>query len=537
VRFALVAVLLLACGSPNSGDSDGGDDDGGGDGDAGVDVMIDADPSVRGTVSVKLVDKSAAPLAGMYVVFIDTDATVTERMTDAAGMAQADVYPNATVTAIRNRGMSYSVVTVTALNPGDAITLVTAPSTVTSSEDPFSNRVVPMPGADIAASPNGASKSGTTGTFTTVGPHGLAAGDGVLVSNVANPAYNGGWTVASVPNATTFTVTMPSGNLANSGTTAVGATAMKAVRFTVNYNASPSPGAYFVHTTCGTTNVGTSLTPTLTLPVGCVTSSMDIVVLAKTSTTYTWTQQAAVAVTHGGATTITDTWKTRTPIVATYTNPSPAGIDASLARFSPYLRGIAETEATAMLNGTTMIMLDASTANRSVLSTQLTCPSTVSGCLSNPQGSSAQRITHVVDGTATTYSLDVGANLLPWLKANYVPATTTLEIMTMGSVPFDIFEANLRYTRGQTIFTWRVFGPLAQNVTFPTLPATAPGNPSVLPTDIMSSYQAFIGESDAISGYRDAIKNPFEALGACEASSNNAVKPAPGTKSRISQWN
>ena len=53
-------------------------------------------------------------------------------MTDAAGMAQADVYPNATVTAIRNRGMSYALVTVTALNPGDAITLVTAPSTVTT---------------------------------------------------------------------------------------------------------------------------------------------------------------------------------------------------------------------------------------------------------------------------------------------------------------------------------------------------------------------------------------------------------------------
>jgi hypothetical protein len=107
----------------------------------------------------------------------------------------------------------------------------------------------------------------------------------------------------------------------------------------------------------------------------------------------------------------------------------------------------------------------------------------------------------------------------------------------MGSGVIDIFEGNLRYTRGQNIYTWRVFGPLAQSVTFPALPAAAPGNPTVQPSDIMSSYQAFIGESDAINGYRDAIKNPFEALGTCEASSNTSVLPYAGTKNRISQWN
>jgi hypothetical protein len=538
VRFALVAALLAACGNNPAGDSDGGGDDGGGDGDAGVDVMIDADPTVRGTVTVKIVDKNGVALSGMYVVFIDTDATVTERMTDAAGNAQADVYPNASVTAIRNRGMSYAIVTVQALNPGDSITLVSAASNVTSSEDPFSQRVVPMPGADIAASPNGASKAGTAGTFTTIAPHGLAVGDGVLVSNVAQPAYNGGWVVASVPSATTFTVTMPAGNLPNSGTTAVGATAMKAVRFTVNYAANAGTGAYEVHTSCGTTNVGTSLTPTLTLPLTCMTSPMDIVVLAKTATTYTWAQQANVTVTHGGSTTISGGWNARVPLAATYSNPSPAGVGLTLARFSPYLRGIAETEASAMANGTTMIMLDASTPARSLLSTQITCPSTVSGCLSTPMGSAAQRITQSVDGTAATYALDIGASLLPWIKANYVPATTMFEITTMGSVPFDIFEANLRYVRGgSTIYTWRVFGPVAQTFQFPTLPATAPGNPTVLPTDVMSSYQAFIGESDAVSGYRDAIKNPFAALGACEASANAALTPYGGANNRISQWN
>ncbi|HEX5059276.1 MAG TPA: hypothetical protein VFV99_07950, partial [Kofleriaceae bacterium] len=202
---ALVAALVAfgACGDDAQTRRDGGGDDDGGGSD--TDAMIDADPNVRGTVTVHIVDKNGSALAGMYVVFIDTDATVTERMTDAGGMAQADVYPNASVTAVRARSTSYSIATVQALNPGDVITLVSASPTVSSSEDPFSVRVVPMPGADIAASPNGASKSGSIATFTTVAPHGLAVNDRVVVAKVAVAGYNGMWTVASVPSATTFT--------------------------------------------------------------------------------------------------------------------------------------------------------------------------------------------------------------------------------------------------------------------------------------------------------------------------------------------
>ena len=244
MRIALIAALLVACGN----DSGTRIDSGGGDGDGGTDTMIDADPNVRGTVTVRIVDKNGAPLAGMYVVFIDTDTTVTERTTDAAGMAVADVYPNASVTAVRPRGMSYALATVQALNPGDTITLISAASNVTSSEDPFSQRVVPMPGADIAASPNGATRSAGISTFTTLAPHGLAVGDRVIIAKVAVPDYNGHWTVASVPSATTFTVNQSGGGVPSSGSTAVGATATKAFAFTLNYTANPGTDHYDVHT-------------------------------------------------------------------------------------------------------------------------------------------------------------------------------------------------------------------------------------------------------------------------------------------------
>jgi hypothetical protein len=262
---------------------------------------------------------------------------------------------------------------------------------------------------------------------------------------------------------------------------------------------------------------------------------MDVEVLAKNSAgaTLAWTQATGAP---AGTVTITDTWHAPAQLTATFTNPTPMVTDIAVARFSPYVRGVPVAEASSAAPAT--LMLSVSLAARAVMKTQLACPSGAStACLSTPSGAASQTITDTVDGTLATYSLDVGASLLPWVKALYVPATTTLEITTVGTGSFDIFEANLRYTRGQNIYTWRVFGPLAEAVTFPALPATAPGNPTLLPSDIMSSYQAFIGDSDAINGYRDAIKNVFDALAAAEASATPALRIYDGSRQRISQWN
>jgi hypothetical protein len=530
---ALGIALLVACGDDHQVMRDGGD--GGGSSD---DADIDADPNVRGTVTVRIVDKNGAVLDGMYVVFVDTDGTITERMTDVAGMAQADVYPNATVTAVRARGMSFALATVQALNPGDVITLVGASPNVSSSEDAFSQRVVPPPSADIAASPAGATKSGSTATFTTLSPHGLVAGDRVIVANVGVAGYNGAWTVASAPSATTFTANLGSGGLAGSGTVAIGATATKALAFSVSYAAYAGVDHYEVHTRCGTTDVGTVTTAPLVLAAHCAASPMDLEVHAKSSAgvTLAWTQQPNVTIAANGSTTITDTWHAPETLTATYTNPTAEVTTIQAARFSPYMRGLPVAETSAAATATTTLMLDVSKPANATIATQLLCPSG-SSCLSTGMGSVSQRITVTVDGTQSTYALDVGANLLPWVKAVYVASTTSLDMTVVGSGAIDIFEANLRFTRGQNIYTWRVFGPAAQTVKFPTLPATAPGDPTVRPADIPSSYQAFVGESDAINGYRAAIKNPFEALGTCEASPSATVKLYGGATNRISQWN
>jgi hypothetical protein len=69
----------------------------------------------------------------------------------------------------------------------------------------------------IAASPGGATESGTTATYTTNVPHGLVTGQRVTVSGIGVAGYDGTFLVASTPSTTTFTVTLAASGLAASG--------------------------------------------------------------------------------------------------------------------------------------------------------------------------------------------------------------------------------------------------------------------------------------------------------------------------------
>ena len=79
-------------------------------------------------------------------------------------------------------------------------------------DQPFSGQLIP-----IAASPTGATESGTTVTITTTAPHGFSTGQTVNVSGVGVPGYNGTFPITGAPTPTTFTYTAPAPGLANSG--------------------------------------------------------------------------------------------------------------------------------------------------------------------------------------------------------------------------------------------------------------------------------------------------------------------------------
>jgi hypothetical protein len=523
VRTLVLAICLVAaCG-----------DDSGTPGDANGD--IDADPNVRGPVTVTVVDKNDRPLAGLHVVFVDTDTTVTDVVTDAAGVATGSVFPGASATALRARdtGQGYSLTTVLQLVPNDSVTLISASGAVSSSEDPFTQRIVPLPSADVT----NATKAGSSSLYTTQAPHGLAVGDRVIIEGLSPDAsFNGTKTVATVPDPTSFTVSPGSGT-----TDSVGGTAAKALPFTVSFPAYGGATSYEVHTPCGPVDVGTTTSPMLTLREGCATATMDVLVFAKTSSSVeaAFAHQAGVAFTAGGNVTITDTWHAVSSFSASYSNATTRVTDIDMARFSPYVRGSAPATATgATAGGAVMLTANAATSPVAWIQSVLTCPNGAGAdCVSSPIGVAQQVITERVDGTQSTYALDVGAALLPWVNAIYAPTTTTLEITVTGSGTYDLFETNLRYVRGQTIYTWRVFGPVAASHTFTALPATLPGNPTILPTDTQSAYQVFLCESDAVNGYREAIKNPYRTLAACEATSSPTLVPVTGTLNRLSSWN
>jgi hypothetical protein len=69
----------------------------------------------------------------------------------------------------------------------------------------------------IAASPTGATESGTTVTITTTTPHGFSPGQTVTISGVGEPSYNGSFPIVATPTTTTFTYTNTIAGLAASG--------------------------------------------------------------------------------------------------------------------------------------------------------------------------------------------------------------------------------------------------------------------------------------------------------------------------------
>src|SRR5712691_6740627 len=73
----------------------------------------------------------------------------------------------------------------------------------------------------VAAAPTGAVRAGNVVTITTTAPHGLITGQTVLITGVADNSFNGAFTVASVPNSTTFTFAQTAANATSGGGSAL----------------------------------------------------------------------------------------------------------------------------------------------------------------------------------------------------------------------------------------------------------------------------------------------------------------------------
>jgi hypothetical protein len=301
--------------------------------------------------------------------------------------------------------------------------------------------------------------------------------------------------------------------------------------FKISYPADSGATNYTIYYPCGNVVASQTNNISLAMKAGCLLSTMDLVVVAGNNTgPIAYAEANNVAFTNNGSTTVTDTWHPLVQLAATDSNLPAFCSDSSnpdypcnvgFQRYVPELHGFRAMGATTTGPG-------ASTAK---LQTQLTT-----------NGPEYQVFTDVVDGTATTYSIDFAAQSLPWMcqGAAQCPmfdgTNAKLTIPVNGTGSYDLFETDVTYSRGPqftTIYVWRIFGPTAGDVTFPQLPASVQ---AVRPinTDRQSVTHARICESDALSGWRAARQNPFDSLATCLQSTDPTAPRYGGTHNRVS---
>ena len=136
------------------------------------------DPTVQGTNNATLIDSKATPPAVIGSVTISTGQN-----------PQVDVEPR----------LNWAVVTP---GGGGSLSIVD-----------LGRRTV----STIAAAPSGAVRSSNVVTITTTAPHGLIANEAVLITGVADPSFNGIFTVSAVPSSTTFTYVQTAANATSGG--------------------------------------------------------------------------------------------------------------------------------------------------------------------------------------------------------------------------------------------------------------------------------------------------------------------------------
>jgi hypothetical protein len=317
--------------------------------------------------------------------------------------------------------------------------------------------------------------------------------------------------------------------------------------FTVTYPSYASGAGYWVYNPCQPAASG-STTAVLTITAGCMQPTMDLVAVALNGNTpVAYAEATNVAFTPSGSTAIAGPWHALASVTETVSNAPafcantsdpnyPCGFEAN--RYIPGLHGL-------FTNGIPGTAVQTALAQYAKAQTIVTTANT-----------QTQTIMQNIDGTLTTYALDLGATLLPWLctteSASCPPGTPAccvaaapsfdatnarLTLSVSGTQPIDIFEVDVTYVRANTtVFIWRVFGPIAGDVQLPSLPV-ADGDVTPRTGDKQSFTHAMVGESDAIAGWRPARQNVFDSLETCEQPTSATSKRLGGTLNRFSRSN
>lgn len=297
---------------------------------------------------------------------------------------------------------------------------------------------------------------------------------------------------------------------------------------TVSFPLFANATSYDVYGPCGQVN-GTTSPIVLTIRNSCKQSTMELQVHAFGASGFLgYIANPNVPFVPGGSATITGPYLGFTGRTASYTNIASNVATVGVTRFAPDNDGPNAGTSGAPAGGAASFTVTGPTTSTSAFESAIT----------HTANAGQQRIYQTVAGSATTYTLDVGSTLLPWLGIPTVdPATRKVTVArdTTGTTndPPDAFFSLIEYQRTAgtmtTLFQWLVIGPTAGDFTLPQLPIEV-GDVNPKSTDMPLPGIAEIVESDALAGWDAVRPNLYQILGNIENIRANA-----GAKVRLSQ--
>jgi hypothetical protein len=272
--------------------------------------------------------------------------------------------------------------------------------------------------------------------------------------------------------------------------------------FTVNYPVDSGATSYNVYGPCGMgSSNGTSAT--LTMYRFCTTNPMTISVDAFGSNgLQDHLEKAGVVFTDGGSITLSPNWTAFLTLNETLSNiPSTVGSVRSI-RYAPNraAHGVVMGQAPPSNSNVafnTLVPISAGSAMRvDLFQTGSTASQTV--------------WQQTASGAASTFGLDVGANMLPWVGKPVVDSSTrTITTGTTGgAVAPDVGILYVIFTRAGTTVAWTVAAPSLSTVTLPDIPASL-GPVSLESSDVVSAAAAYLVDVDSYAGYEEARASAF----------------------------
>ena len=284
--------------------------------------------------------------------------------------------------------------------------------------------------------------------------------------------------------------------------------------YTVSFPANASATSYTVVSPCNSTSVGVPAggpPPSVKISLfnSCKLDTMELLVVAQGANgPLSSISKPGVQFTAGGSTTISGSYQGLHNFTGSYTNIDPMISNLDMARSVPDAFGFEVDQAMASPPATTVLTLSGPVATGGIVT---------SGFSSTMGGS--QIVRQAISGGAATYGLDVGATLLPWLRAPSYDAAANKVVVPVdmtgtSSAKPDLFRVVVSYRRTDTsnvthTYSWILFGPEASDIVLPTLPADL-GMIAPTATDTVSVPQARMFDADTVTGY-DAIRNDVNA--------------------------